>query len=209
MYSEINRRTDNMTDKNPIVECLYVLKRTPSDTSKRAIASIIKSSIMDDISVMSNNHPGLFNVAKRYALYVTAVLPAGQETLLDYTLSQAMLEWHLRYINEGCEDAFKAYCQVIFDSLPLILDFTVMGNSTAKAGSSGLSLIWDCTHSSLSSWIKEHGITNVNIYTSKVKHGLTDRELSMLLACKVFDRSELKFWGLQPEYSHLLPMEEV
>ena len=191
------------------VKSLYVLRKVPADDSKRSISSIISRPIMDDISLMSNNHPGLLIVAKKYALFITAILPCGDSTLLDITLERAMAEWHKKYYFKGCQSAFQSFCQIIFESLPEIINYTVLGVSTSKAGTNSNSLVWDCTECSLTDWIKNHGITNVNVFSGKISNTLSNHEISWLLASHIFNRSQLEFWVLTHEYSHLLNYSEA
>lgn len=174
--------------------------------TKKKFSAMLAKSIYEDIDLMSNHHPGIFNVANRLAYFITPLLEAGQTSLLNIILSQAMTEWHAHYLEYGCRIAFSAYCNSILKDLPLIFNYSVSGRCGTKPF---LMTSWDCTSQSLSTWLTENMISQCSITYNPVSMVLSQRESSFLLASRVFNRHELTFWGVKSELSNIPLMSKA
>lgn len=172
-----------------------------TNACKKQLSSLIAKPVFEDIQMMSNHHPGIIKVAVKLAYYVTPILPSGQSTYLDMTLSQAMTEFQANYIPNGCQKAFRAYCDAIMKSLPELFNYTVSGRSGNKPF---LMTTWDCTRETLAEWITVNNIGVCDIIYRDSEMLITQRESCFLLAPHIFNRHELSFWGIPTELSALL-----
>lgn len=172
---------------------------------KKQLSSLVAKPVFDDIQRMSNHHPGISKVAVKLAYYITPLLPLGQSTYLDMTLSQAMTEFHANYIEKGCQEAYRAYCDTIMKALPELFNYTVTGKSGNKPF---LMTTWDCTRETLAEWITSNNICVCDIVYHDSGMQITQRESCFLLAPRIFNRHELSFWGIPTELSALLNAEE-
>lgn len=175
-----------------------------TNACKKQLSALVAKPVFEDILKMSNHHPGISKVAVKLAYFITPLLPSGQSTYLDLTLSQAMTEFHANYIEKGCQEAFRAYCDTIMKALPELFNFTVSGRSGNKPF---LMTTWDCTRETLAEWITVNNISVCDIIYRESGMQITPRESCFLLAPQIFNRHELSFWGIPSELSALLNSE--
>lgn len=172
---------------------------------KKQLSSLVAKAVFDDISKMSNHHPGISKVAVKLAYFITPLLQSGHATYLDLTLSQAMTEFHANYIDKGCQEAYRAYCDSIMKALPSVFNYTVIGRSGNKPF---LMTTWDCTRETLAEWITVNNISVCDIIYQDAGIKITPRETCFLLAPRIFSRHELSFWGIPTELNGLLNAQE-
>lgn len=175
-----------------------------TNACKKQLSALVAKPVFEDISKMSNHHPGISKVAVKLAYFITPLLPSGHSTYLDLTLSQAMTEFHANYIEKGCQEAFKAYCDSIMKALPELFNFTVSGRSGNKPF---LMTTWDCTRETLAEWITLNNIASCEIIYRESDMQITPRESCFLLAPRIFNRHELSFWWIPSELTALFPEE--
>jgi hypothetical protein len=173
---------------------------------KKVYAEVIGKDIYSELEKMSNLHPKLMEVSIRLANYLSECVRDGEATLLDIILSEALTEWSTRYIEDGCNVAYQAFCKSIFKQLAKMYEYRVTGKRGYKPFHT---TYWDCTRIGITQWMRDNQIREAQIVKVHMDSAASQRESALIIAPQIFDRSDLTMWGFPDPLEQRPVMESM
>lgn len=184
-----------------------VKRKNPTPTSylcnkdeKNRYQCVIDADIYRELEDMTLLHPSILPIAQNIADFFSELIHEDGAPLVDLILAHALTEWSTRYQSEGCNTAFRAYCTSIFKVLPKAFEFRVTGLRGVKPFPH---VTWDATKMGLVEWMSIHKVTHLKVERVVNSSALSARELAFLLVGHIFERPELKIWGVTDVYEQV------
>lgn len=162
-------------------------------SDKRVYVELMGKDIYQELEAQSHHLPKLMKVGQKLCDYLTELIHEDGAPLVQVLLSEGLTEWTTRYHTEGCKMAYTEFCKAIFLGLRRVYNYRVSGRRGFKPF---LNVFWDCTHESLISWMQKNQIKDLRIEQVETQYTASSRELSLIIAPRIFERSDLSLWGV-------------
>jgi hypothetical protein len=171
--------------------------------NKKNLRHLLDKPVFRCIDSQSMHHVGILEVALRTTELVGDQIMTGKTRLIDYILSHAITCWHASLNQNGVAAAYNDYCDVIFNSLSQLFDYTVTGKSKVIPF---YNHTWDCTSQTYFQWVSEYNInpSKLNIVHTPPTIQLDKRSASYILSSRVFNRHDMCNIGLASEIHHII-----